>query len=145
MVDAYCGWFAYFEHWRGTVPAALADFWDPTALAGHSSALVEPPDMNRGLIRFVEIGSEFKRIPPFTTLGWTALEIRAKNVDKLVSQLEGGPFVHAGGPNDLKFDDSPATLRAVRFRGPTGELLSLTQDLKYDRSKQIANENAGPP
>ena len=125
LVEAYCDWFAYVEHRRGSVPAALADFWDAPAPAGHSAALVGPHDMNRGLIRFVEIGSEFKRIPPFTTLGWTALEIRARNVDKLVSQLEGGPFVSPTGPHDLKFGDSLATLRAVQFRGPTGELLPL--------------------
>lgn len=144
MVDAYCEWFSYVEHWSGSITAELADFWGASEIEGRKAAVVGPRDMSRGLLRFVEIGSEFKRIPSYTTLGWTALEIRVKNVDEVVKQLENSPFYSPTGPHDLKFSAAPPTLRAVTFIGPTGELLYLTEDLKYDRSVQIGAENVGP-
>ena len=144
LVPDYLKWFGYVEHWRGTIPAAVANFWDAPALAGQRAAVIGPAHSNRGLFRFIEIGAAFQRIPLHTTLGWVALEIRARDVDALVRDVQGGPFTHVGGPRDLKFGDLPATLRAAQFRGTMGEPLIFTEDLKYDRSELLGDGNAGP-
>ncbi len=144
QVDAFREWFKYVEYWRGTVPQSLADFWGAPAVAGQPAAVVGPRGVNAGFFRFVELGSDFKRIPLYSTLGWVALEIRARDVDALVSELAGSPFEHVGGPADLKFGDMPVTLRAAQFRGLEGEPLIFTEDLKYDRSNVLGEGNAGP-
>ena len=144
QVDAFREWFKFAEYWRGTVPQSLAEFWGAPAVAGRQAAVVGPRGVNAGLFRFVELGSEFKQVPLYSTLGWVALEIRARDVDALVGELEGSPFTHVGGPADLKFGDMPVTLRAAQFRGLAGEPLIFTEDLKYDRSEVLGEGNVGP-
>ena len=143
MVDAYRHGFGYVEHWRGRVPAATAEFWGVPAMADREAAVVGPSELNNGLIRFVELGDQFRQIPPHTTLGWATLEIRVRAVDDMVGQLAGLPFTRTGGPRDLKWGSAPATLRAAQFRGPSGEPLIFTQDLQIDRSSLIGSKNVG--
>jgi hypothetical protein len=142
-VGAYREGFGYVEHWRGRVPAEMAGFWGVPAMADRVVAVVGPSELSNGLIRLVELGEEFQHIPPHTTLGWGVLEIRVRAVDDVAEQLAGLPFVHTGGPNDLKFGSGPATLRAAQFQGPSGEPLYFTEDLQIDRSTLIGRNNVG--
>jgi hypothetical protein len=143
MVGAYQHGLGYVEHWRGLISDETARFWGAPAMAGRAAAVVGPAELKSGLVRFVELGDEFRSIPSHTTLGWAALEIRARNVDAMADQMAGSPIVHSGGPADLKFGSGPATLRAVQFKGPVGEPLFFTQDLQFDRSRLIGSNNVG--
>ena len=125
-VNQYCKWFDYVVHWRGKVTAAQATLWEAPGVAGHPAALVGPKDMQQGLIRFVEVS--VKPTPAFTTRGWTALELRTRNVDELAQRLEGSPFKRIGGPADLTFA-KPPRLRAMQALGLGGEALYCTQSL----------------
>ncbi len=142
-IEAYRKGLGYVEHWRGSIPAAMAGFWGAPAMAGREAAVLGPSELNNGLIRLVELGDEFLHIPNHTTLGWAALEIRVRAVDDMVGQLAGLPFTRTGGPADLKWGPAPATLRAAQFEGPSGEPVFFTQDLQFDRSKLIGSENVG--
>lgn len=133
----------YVTHWEGRVSEAMARCWGVPAMAGRKAALMGPEGLATGLIRIVELGTDFEHVPKNTTLGWTALEIRVRNVDALPEQLAGTPITHTGGPSDLKWSDAPATLRAAQFHGPSGEPLYFTQDLQFDRSTLIGNDNVG--
>ena len=143
MVSAYRQGFGYVEHWHGRVPAEMAEFWGVPAMADRVAAVVGPSELNNGLIRFVELGDQFRQIPPHTTLGWAALEIRVRAVDDMVGQLAGLPFTRTGGPSDLKWGSNPAIARTAQFEGPSGERLIFAQDLLVDRSKQIGSMNVG--
>lgn len=142
-VRAYREGLGYVEHWRGKLSVETAEFWDAPEMAGKTAAVVGPRELQSGLIRFVELGSEFRRIESHTTLGWAALEIRAKNVDAMPGQLAGSAIMHTNGPADLKFGSGPPSLRAVQFKGPSGEPLYFTQDLQFDRSPLIGKQNVG--
>jgi len=143
MVSTYRQGLGYVEHWRGTISEETARFWGTPAMAGRAAAVVGPPDLKTGLIRFVELGDDFQYVPSHTTLGWTALEVRVRNVDAMVEQLAKTSIKHTGGPADLKFGSGPPTLRAVQFEGPAGEAIYFTQDLQFDRAKIIGRNNVG--
>lgn len=143
MVSTYKQGLEYVEHWRGTISEETARFWGTPAMAGRAAAVLGPPDLKTGLIRFVELGDDFKYVPSHTTLGWTALEVRVRNVDAMVEQLAKTTIKHTGGPADLKFGSGPPTLRAAQFEGPAGEAIYFTQDLQFDRAKIIGRNNVG--
>ncbi|HXN21743.1 MAG TPA: VOC family protein [Candidatus Dormibacteraeota bacterium] len=126
-INEYRKAFNYVVHWRGKVMVSQAAMWGAPGVAGHPSAVVGPKDMQRGLIRFVEVST--RPTKAFTTRGWTALEIRTRNVDELARHLEGSSFRRIGGPADLKFTTQSHVLRAVQALGPSGEALYCTQSL----------------
>jgi len=143
VVDAYRRGLGYTEHWHGQITAGMADFWGVPAMAGRAASVTGPAGLDNGLIRLVELGDDFQPIPSYPTLGWTALEIRVRNVDDMPAQLSGLPFVHTGGPRDLQFGSGPPTLRPAQFLGPAGEPLYFTEDLQVDRGKLIGGNNVG--
>lgn len=126
-IHEYEKWFNYVVHWRGKVMASQAAMWRAPGVAGHPSAVVGPKEMQQGLIRFVEVAPG--PIKPFTTRGWTALEIRTRDVDELARHLEGSSFRRIGGPANLKFTAQPNILRAMQALGSSGEALYCTQSL----------------
>ncbi len=143
MVKTYQRGLGYVEHWRGRISRETAWFWGAPAMAGRAAAVVGPSELSQGLVRFVELGGDYHSFPAHSTLGWAAVEIRVRNVDSMVGQLEGSGIVHTGGPADLKFGSGPATLRAAQFHGPSGEPLYFTEDLQFDRAKLIGDKNVG--
>ena len=143
-VDAYCKGFAYVELWRGRIPAEMAEFWGVPAMANRAAAVIGPPEFNRGLIRIVELGDDFQQVAYHETLGWAALEIQVRSPDALVSQLEGLPFIHTGGPGDFILRDGTLLFRAVQFTGPSGEPLYLTQHMQLDQLAPVGRNNVGP-
>ena len=143
-VDAYCKGFAYIELWRGRIPAEMAEFWGVPAMADREAAVVGPPEFDRGLIRIVELGKDFQQVAYHETLGWAALEIQVRSPDALVSQLEGLPFIHTGGPGDFILRDGTLLFRAVQFTGPSGEPLYLTQHMQLDQLAPVGRNNVGP-
>ena len=59
-----------------------------------------------------------------TSFGWLALEVLVEDVDRLASTLTSSPFELLRPPADLDVSDK---IRACQVRGPTGEILYLTQ------------------
>ena len=143
-VDAYCKGFAYIEHWRGRIPAEMAEFWGVPAMANRKAAVVGPPDYKQGMIRIVELGDDFQQAAYHETLGWAALEILVQSPDALVGQLEGLPFLQTGGPGDFKLRDGTVLFRAVQFTGPSGEPLFLTHHMRLDEWISVGRNNVGP-
>lgn len=140
---AYVDGLGYVAHWKGAVPALLAEFWGTPAMAGRAAAVVGAPRPHSGLIRLLELGDDFQPLGDRPALGWRALEIRARDVDAVPGQLAGTGITHVGGPADLKFGPAPAAFRAAQFRGPSGEPLIFTEDLQFDRTPIIGGDNVG--
>ncbi len=143
-VEAYTKGFGYVEHWRGQIPAEMAEFWGVPAMSGRNAAVVGPPDFQRGMIRMVELGNDFETISYHETLGWVALEIHVRNPDTLVDELKGLPFVHYGGPASFIGRDGKPVYRAAQFTGPSGEPLYMTQHMQLDELISAGRNNVGP-
>jgi|GEM_PF-1033564 len=143
-VEAYTKGFGYVEHWRGQIPAEMAEFWGAPAMAGRAAAVVGPPGYQRGMIRIVELGNDFEPVDYHSTLGWVALEIQVRTPDTLVDELKGLPFVHTGGPASFIGRDGKPVYRAAQFTGPSGEPLYMTQHMQLDQLMPVGGNNVGP-
>jgi hypothetical protein len=143
-VEAYRKGFGYVEHYRGRIPKETAEFWGVPAMAGRAVAVVGPPGYQRGMIRIVELGKDFKEVSYHDTLGWIALEIHVRSPDEVVGQLKGLPFVHTGGPGTANDREGKPLYRAAQFKGPSGEPLYMTQHMQLDELMSIGRNNVGP-
>ena len=143
---AYQKGFGYVEHWRGTIPKPMAEFWGVPAMAGRACAVVGPPGFERGMIRIVELGSDFRKTSYHDTLGWVALEIHVKRPEDVVAQIKdvGLPFVHTGGPAQANAPDGSPLYRAAQFKGPSGEPLYMTQHMQLDQLTSAGRNTVGP-
>ncbi|MEP7313174.1 MAG: VOC family protein [Pseudomonadota bacterium] len=142
--EAYCKGFGYSEHWRGRIPKEMAEFWGVPAMAGRNAAVVGPPDFKRGMVRIVELGSDFRQVAYHDTLGWVALEIHVRSPKEVVTQLKGLPFVHTGGPGQANAPDGAPLYSAAQFTGPSGEPLYMTQHTQLDQLTSVGRNNVGP-
>jgi hypothetical protein len=142
-VEAYSKGFGYVEYFRGRVPREMAEFWGAPAMAGRDVSVMGPPGYNRGLIRIVELGSDFKEISFHETLGWAALEIHVRSPEEVVQQVKGHNFVHTGGPGTAKDNEGNAFYRAAQFKGPSGEPLYMTQHMQLDTLMSVGRNNVG--
>lgn len=143
-VEAYRKGFGYVEHHRGRVPKEMAEFWGVPAMAGRIVSVVGAPGYQRGMIRIIELGNDFKEVAYYETLGWIALEIHVRSPDELVGQLKGLPFVHTGGPNTADDREGKPLYRAAQFKGPSGEPLYMTQHMQLDQMMSVGRNNVGP-
>ncbi len=144
-VEAYTKGFGYVEHWHGQIPAEMAKVWGVSGMAGRKAAVVGPPGFERGMIRIVELGSDFQRTSYGSTLGWGMLEIQVRSPDELVADLKGSQyFKHVGGPGTAKGSDGKPIYRAAQFTGPSGELLAMTQHPQLDQLSPVGRNNVGP-
>lgn len=143
-VEAYRKGFGYVEHYRGRVPREMADFWGVPAMAGRAVSVVGAPGYQRGMIRIVELGNDFKEVSYPETLGWIALEIHVRSPDELVDELKGLPFVHTGGPATANDREGKPLYRAAQFKGPSGEPLYMTQHMQLDELMPVGRNNVGP-
>jgi hypothetical protein len=143
-VEAYRKGFGYVEHWRGRIPKQMAEFWGVPAMAGRSASVVGPPDFQRGMIRIVELGKDFKPVSYHDTLGWIALEIHVRSPEAVVEQLKGLPFTHTGGPGTANERNGNPIYRAAQFKGPSGEPLYMTQHMQLDQLISTGRNNVGP-
>lgn len=144
--EAYQKGFGYVEHWRGKIPKEMAEFWGVPAMAGRNAAAVGPPGFQRGMIRLVELGNDFRKTSYYDTLGWVALEIHVKKPEDVVTQLKnkGLPFTHTGGPGQANAPDGAPLYRAAQFKGPSDEPLYMTQHLQLDQLTTVGRNNVGP-
>jgi hypothetical protein len=143
-IEAYTNGFGYVVHWRGNVPKESAELWGVPAMAGRDAAVLGPPDFNRGMIRVLELGKDFKETSLQATLGWVALEIHVKSPEEVVTQLKGKPFTHTGGPGNADDGAGAPLYRAAQFKGPSGEPLYMTQHLQLDKLISAGRNNVGP-
>jgi hypothetical protein len=143
-VEAYRKGFRYVEHYRGRIPREMAEFWGVPAMSGRAVAVVGPPGYERGMIRIIELGRDFKEVSYHSTLGWIALEIHVRSPDTLVTQLKGLPFVHTGGPGTANDREGKPLYRAAQFKGPSGEPLYMTQHMQLDELISVGRNNVGP-
>ncbi|MEO7050046.1 MAG: hypothetical protein ABI128_00120 [Rhodanobacter sp.] len=144
-VEAYKQGFGYVEHWHGPIPEEMATFWGVPGMVGRKAAVVGPVGFERGMIRIVELGSDFQRTSYGSTLGWGMLEIQVRSTEELVAGLKGSQyFVHVGGPSTANGRDGKPIYRAAQFTGPSGELLAMTQHLQLDQLSSVGSHNVGP-
>lgn len=143
-IEAYGKGFGYVQHWRGKLPKVAAELWGVPSMAGRQAAVVGPPGFNRGMIRVLELGKDFRDDSLKDTLGWFALEIHVKSPDEVVHQLKGLPFVHTGGPGQANAPDGQPLYRAAQFLGPSGESLYMTQHMQLDKLTSAGRNNVGP-
>lgn len=145
-VDAYQNGFGYVVHWRGSIPRPMAEFWGVPAMAGRKVAVVGPPGFERGMIRIVELGADFRQTSYHDTLGWVALEIQVRRPEDVVAELKGRklPFTHTGGPGQANAPDGSPLYRAAQFKGPSGEPLYMTQHMQLDQLTSVGRNTVGP-
>jgi catechol 2,3-dioxygenase-like lactoylglutathione lyase family enzyme len=110
---------------RGEVSAELAAAWQAPGAAGAPWLLMKPPSESEVFIRFVEAGSQ-GNYQPMKTLGWNAVELQARDPDRLAGELEPNDFEIVGPP---AFLTDKQNIRAMQVLGPDRELLYLTHVL----------------
>ncbi len=91
-------------------------------LAGNPSWLLANAT-GRAWLLIVEAPAARER-DPLHSFGWMAMEVLVADVDDLAARLPGSPFSLLRPPADLDVSDN---IRACQVRGPTGEILYLTQ------------------
>lgn len=123
----YRNLFGYVTLHAGDLGEALARAWsisDPDRRV----VLLGAPGEDRGMVRLVSGPSPAPA--PFSTQGWTALEITVRNVDELTETVRRrNEFRINGEPVDFGFGGRPPAIRASQVVGPCGEQIYLTQVL----------------
>jgi hypothetical protein len=120
---AYVRYLGYRVNVRGRISAAQAGAWKRPAAAGSRYVTLRPEAGADFEFRFVEVAGA-RNYRAFSTFGWNAAELIVRDVDALADQLADSPFAILGPPQDLSFTDA---IRAMQIRGPSGEILYLTQ------------------
>jgi len=105
---------------RRPVPRELAQLWGAPAVAGRPMVLMRPRSAEPGWIRIVQ-GDQAPA--PFSTYGWTSMEILVRDADATSRRLKGTPFREIGEPHDLGVVKGVRAMQAV---GRAGEVLYLT-------------------
>lgn len=121
-VAAYTGWLHQQTIEAGELDDDTASIIGYPGLAGGRSWQLA----NKAGRRWLQI-VEYKDALPRDSLqsfGWMALEVLVENVDELAASLANSPFEILRPPADLDLSDK---IRACQVRGPTGEVLYLTQ------------------
>lgn len=123
----YRNLFGYVTLYAGCLGEASARAWsisDPDRRV----ILLGAPGEDRGMVRLVS--GPCSAPAPYSTLGWTALEITVRNVDELTETVRRrSEFRINGEPVDFAFDGRPPAIRASQVVGPSGEQIYLTQVL----------------
>ncbi len=120
---------AYVEHLgyrvsaRGTISSDMANSWNCPAIAGARYVVVRPDAPEGFTFRFIESPAA-RQYRAFSCFGWNAAELIVRDVDAMAARLADSPFEVLGPPQDLSFTDA---IRAMQVRGPSGEILYLTQ------------------
>ena len=107
------------------VDAATAVAWRTPKLAGARQACLRPASGHHRFIRFVEAAGAADHLP-LRHLGWSAIEIVVRDLDRLAAELAGSPFQTLGPPETLDLDFTDR-IRAMQVAGPSGEVLYLTE------------------
>lgn len=122
-IDIYAEYLGYRGHAPKSVGSVLAETWGCPAAAEARMATLRPEGGGR-FIRFVE--AQGPAVAPFTTYGWSAIEIVVQDLDALAAKLANSPFKIIGAPAVLDFDFTDK-IRAMQVQAPSGEVLYLTQ------------------
>lgn len=112
---------------NGPIGPQLAATWGVT---DHERlfTLLGAPGERRGLVRL--IAGESEPPAPYSTLGWSTMEITVRDVDTLTERVRASPHFRINGePEDLGFGGTPPHIRASQAVGPAGEQVYLTQVL----------------
>lgn len=118
--EAYTKWLGHTVVERSTVSEEMANSWGTPNTAGRPFVLMRPMTGEDVMIRAVETEPS-PGYAPMRTLGWTSFEIIVNDVDDLHTRLvDGSPFKHIGGPENLA---GGSTIRASQYIGPAGEVL----------------------
>jgi hypothetical protein len=127
-LDASLAAYAAVLGYRGDpaepVGDELAQAWGCPAAADARMATLWPESGRERFIRFVE--TPCPQVKPFTTFGWSAIEIVVQDLDAVVARLADSPLDVIGAPAVLDFDFTDK-IRAMQVVGPAGEVLYLTQ------------------
>lgn len=121
-VDAYETYLHANVQRQAKVTDAQAAFWGTSHLAGCAYAILNN-ELGEPFLRIVEDPDCAVR-DTLKHTGWMALEIVVADVDAIAASLDGSPFEVLRPVADLSLSDQ---IRAVQVRGPTGEILYLTQ------------------
>ncbi len=122
--EAYSSLLGYRGE-RETIDVDLAQRLGYPALEGRTMATLRPECGGERFIRLVEGGADPK---PLASFGWIALELIVRDLDALADKLADGPFDIIGPPRTLDFDFTD-DIRAMQVKGPSGEVLYLTEVL----------------
>ncbi len=128
----YCDWLDQVVRERGVVDHDLARSWGAPAAAGRSYLLMSPDSAPDVFLRVIESPQSIAP-PPFTTYGWSAIEIVVDDPDRLRETLRRSPFRIVGEPAPLPTIPS---IRAFQMVGTAGEVLYLASETG-DRSKSV--------
>ena len=127
-LDATLGAYTEYLGYRGAPPGKvgrrLAQAWGCPGAAHARMATLWPESGTQRFVRFIEAPAP--RVAPFSTFGWSAIEIVVQDVDAVAERLAGGPFRTIGAPAVLDFEFTDK-IRAMQVLGPAGEVLYLTQ------------------
>ncbi|TMM58645.1 hypothetical protein FEE95_04225 [Maribacter algarum] len=130
----YTGWLDYKLADEGKISKEMANGWGTPKMNEKPFALLQPKSGDDVYLRVVE-GTVPKDYKAMTTYGWNAIELIVENPDEVYEKLSKSPFVHIGGPENL--GDGLSSIRAVQFKGPSGEVFYFTADMGHNEESTL--------
>lgn len=121
--NAYVQYLGYRLARRGRISVEQAQAWNRPGAGGSRYVTVHPEAGADFEFRFIETTMP-RGYRAFSSFGWNAAELIVRDVDAMADELAGSPFEILGPPQNLSFTDA---IRAMQVRGPSGEILYLTQ------------------
>lgn len=106
----------------GQVSEQLAQVWQAPGTEGAPWVLMKPDSESEVYLRFIQ-AEDPGNYQPMKTLGWNAVEIQARNPDRLAKELDSRQFEIIGQPAFLTDKEN---IRAMQALGPDRELLYFT-------------------
>ena len=127
---------AYHDHLgygtvsSGTIDPLCAEQSGNETMGGKNYIIMRPPAGEpEVMLRFVEGANPAYK--PMLSSGWNAIELLARDPDRLGKKLIDSPFKVIGPPNFLT---NAKNIRAMQVTGPSNEVVYLTQMIDPSKS-----------
>ena len=120
--ECYVNWLNYKVVDRSKVDKLMCNSWGLHKLINSEFILLSPESGDDVFIRAIQ-NPLINQFPPFTYLGWNAIELVVSDVNVAYEKLKHSPFEVIGVPKKI----SPkSSIKAMQVLGPAQEVLYLT-------------------
>ena len=120
--NVYSTFLGYETIERGEISKEIGTIWNAPLAVGKKYILMQPESGEPVYLRFIE-STNVKPKHTLNTFGWNAIELHAKDVDKIPSMLDQEYFEIISLPRNLSSSDD---IKAMQVLGPSKELIYFT-------------------
>jgi len=120
--NVYSKFLGYETIERGEISKEIGTIWNAPLAVGKKYILMQPESGEPVYLRFIE-SPNVKPQHTLNSFGWNAIELHAKDVDKIPSMLDENYFKIISLPRNLSSSDD---IKAMQVLGPSKELIYFT-------------------